>query len=392
MTEDSVRTHMPARDISNGHIELTVIQDSESFLALREEWNELCNADPHATVFLSWEWLYNWWLVYGERRHSLLLLTTRDRGDLVGLAPLYIEGRARRVFSMLRFLGSNVVCSDYLDFIVKPDRRDAAVQVMLAFLKDRPEMWDKMDLTDIPSNSGTPAALGTFFRRHPFRAVERYTACPFVDLRRPWESTFDSLASHLRKLIARKTKRLNRDHSAEFLEMDSGGDLEPHIETFLRLNDLRFAARNMVSPFRSEAFTAFHRRVLAALLPAGRAALYFLTADGQPIAGMYLLRDAARHYLYQSGFDPAWEKYSPGTLLLHHAVSTARHAGAEEFDFLRGEEQYKRDWTGKERVNSRITIYGANWRGRLARRLDCAIEGPRKTAGRCLRRVLSGPA
>jgi CelD/BcsL family acetyltransferase involved in cellulose biosynthesis len=52
---------------------------------------------------------------------------------------------------------------------------------------------------------------------------------------------------------------------------------------------------------------------------------------------------------YLGGLEPDFERYSPGTLLVGHAiehavVSDAAHA----FDFLRGREAYKRGWGATE--------------------------------------------
>jgi CelD/BcsL family acetyltransferase involved in cellulose biosynthesis len=49
------------------------------------------------------------------------------------------------------------------------------------------------------------------------------------------------------------------------------------------------------------------------------------------------------HY-YLSGFDPAYERLGPGSLLIEHAMTFARHAGQRWFDFLRGSEPYKYGW------------------------------------------------
>ena|SRR5438105_11909593 len=54
--------------------------------------------------------------------------------------------------------------------------------------------------------------------------------------------------------------------------------------------------------------------------------------------------------LYLSGFDPALARFSLGTLLVGHAIEEAVREGAEEFDFLRGQEDYKYRWGAKDRL------------------------------------------
>jgi len=358
---------------------LSVVQDVESFYDLGKEWAPLVRSADHPAIFLSWEWMYHWWMVYGEGKHRLFLLTVRSGGRLVGLAPLYIKKNLLGG-KEIRFLGSNEVCSDYLDFLLAPDHRNAALQAMLLFLAGHASSsWDKIDLADIPATSRTFPAVEDFFRSYPLRKSVRHTVCPYLDLKGGWNEVASQLASPLRNTIKRKSKSLTKKHRAEFVDLDTGEDLAENFDVFVRLNKLRMAARDIRSPFLDEDFLKFHKRAFIELHRAGMATLHFLTVDGMPIAGIYLFRDPERYYFYQAGFDPVWEKYSPGTLLLEHAALSAHAYGAKEFDFLRGEEGYKNSWTIQKRINSRLTIYSNKMMGRLFYYLEYLLDSIRLT-------------
>jgi CelD/BcsL family acetyltransferase involved in cellulose biosynthesis len=51
---------------------------------------------------------------------------------------------------------------------------------------------------------------------------------------------------------------------------------------------------------------------------------------------------------YLSGFDPQWAAFSPGVLLIAHAIEEAIREGQQEFDFLRGNEPYKYLWGAQD--------------------------------------------
>ena len=54
---------------------------------------------------------------------------------------------------------------------------------------------------------------------------------------------------------------------------------------------------------------------------------------------------AGRTIFYLSGFDPAFARYSPGKLVVAHAIEQAiTRDAARAFDFLRGAEAYKYAW------------------------------------------------
>jgi CelD/BcsL family acetyltransferase involved in cellulose biosynthesis len=77
--------------------------------------------------------------------------------------------------------------------------------------------------------------------------------------------------------------------------------------------------------------------------------MYALRLEGRTAAVFhgFAARDRTSYYL--SGFDPAFERFSPGTLVVGHAIEEAAREGAAEFDFLRGGEPYKYRWGARDR-------------------------------------------
>ena len=67
-----------------------LIDDTERFRALRQEWDELLEQSAADCLFLTWEWLYPWWTHCADGR-KLCLLAVRDGGDLIGVAPLAVS-------------------------------------------------------------------------------------------------------------------------------------------------------------------------------------------------------------------------------------------------------------------------------------------------------------
>ncbi len=56
------------------------------------------------------------------------------------------------------------------------------------------------------------------------------------------------------------------------------------------------------------------------------------------VAALYGFRFAGSELYYQSGRDPAWDRYAVGFVLLTHAVRAALEEGVSEYRFLRGGE------------------------------------------------------
>ncbi len=110
-------------------------------------------------------------------------------------------------------------------------------------------------------------------------------------------------------------------------------------------------------------FLAFHQKVFDELYNEGIAKLYFLKINNKFIAVIYLFDYNQKYYHYQSGFEPAWGKLSPGTLLFHYCIKHAHEKNIVEFDFLRGDEKYKTNWTKNKRFIAKLNIYNNIARG-----------------------------
>ncbi|MCK5267146.1 MAG: GNAT family N-acetyltransferase [Spirochaetes bacterium] len=74
-------------------------------------------------------------------------------------------------------------------------------------------------------------------------------------------------------------------------------------------------------------------------------------------------------YSYSVGFDLNWKEYRVGAILQMLMIEDAISIGLSEFDFLRGNEEYKYYWTKKDRESVDIVI----WKSKL-QRLICAWE------------------
>ena len=69
-------------------------------------------------------------------------------------------------------------------------------------------------------------------------------------------------------------------------------------------------------------------------------------------------------------------------MLTARAMQAAIAEGRAVFDFLRGDDPYKKEWTGGCRTTTETVVYRAGWRGVWLRALDtaAALRQGRSTA------------
>jgi CelD/BcsL family acetyltransferase involved in cellulose biosynthesis len=78
-----------------------------------------------------------------------------------------------------------------------------------------------------------------------------------------------------------------------------------------------------------------------------------------PIAGLLAFLDRERHSFcfYITGFDKRYATFSPGTVIVAHAIREAICNGYRVFDFLRGDEPYKFSLGAELRQTENVTIF-----------------------------------
>jgi len=335
------------------------IQDPAALAPIREDWNRLVDQSARPNVFLTWEWLEAWWAHFGagQRLHALVV---RDaRGAVVGVGPFCIE----RVGGpwparVLKFLGTKLVSSDYLDILAAPGLEREVAGAMLHALREDHGVWDLAELSDLLEDSVGLRILGEEARATRCAVgVSTGEWCPYLPLAATREEYFDSLGRS-------KRSRLKRAHKAvegigcTYTLADGPETLGPALEALFVLHAKRWAARGLSGNLHDAAVRAFHHRLAGTLGSSGSMRIYTLEREGKAAACDYVLQRGKTVYFYQTAYDPdpAWEEYKPGYTLLAHTIEDSVNRGAREFDFLRGREEYKERWTSSVRETWRLTV------------------------------------
>ncbi len=334
------------------------IEDPAAFQALREEWDELLAASLADSFFLTWEWLYAWWThLAGDRR--LFLLVARQGGRLVAIAPLSL--RARRVAGVLplrsvEFLGADRLSSDYLDVIVRRGWEAEAIPALAQYLADARLA---LELASVRRAGCAAAALSRALTQRRWRMLETPTAvCPFIDLSgHTWESYLGTLESKPRNDFLRLLKNLTKKFSVRLEPASSEPQRREFMVHLVRLHNLRWQNLGGSDALHTADLVAFHDEVSRVTLERGWLRLFVLWLDGQPVASLYGFRYGRTFYFVQTGFDPAYGRHAVGLITVGLTIKSAIAEGAEEYDFLRGDEAYKFRWAREVRHLATLEVY-----------------------------------
>jgi CelD/BcsL family acetyltransferase involved in cellulose biosynthesis len=154
-----------------------------------------------------------------------------------------------------------------------------------------------------------------------------------------WEEYLGGRSRNLRSQLGRKERALERDHGLAFRLCDDRARLGDDMTTLFRLHRARWGKRG--SGALAERRAAFHRDFAPVALERGWLRLWLAEAGGEPVAAWYGFRFGGVESYYQSGRDPAWDRWSVGLVLLAHTIREAMADGLREYRLLRGGENYK---------------------------------------------------
>lgn len=311
-----------------------LIAGASAFDALAPGWDALAARAMTATPFQSLAYQRAWWTHLQPPGATLLTAAARDdAGALLALGCFYAAG------DTLYFNGC-VEETDYLDLIAPPEHAAAGWAAVLDCLEgvERPP-WRALALCNVPAASPSRAILPDLARQRGYAFREEPAeVCPVIPLPDTFDAYLERLDSKQRREIGRK---LRRAEAAELTTTAVGpdDDLDAAVDRFLDLlQKSTFEKRDWLNDGRRALFHDVARAARAA----GTLQLLFTGIDGRAAAALFNFDYRGRIWVYNSGLDPAaFAALSPGVVLTAAAIERAIAAGRAEFDFLRGNEEYK---------------------------------------------------
>lgn len=333
-------------------MKLEVLSTRARLAAIAAEWSALAASAPMQSP----EWLAPWWDVYGGGPRRLAVLAIRDEtGDLIGLAPWYVEAsRGRRI---LRWLGDGDVCSDHATILHRAQRRNEVVGTVFEYLTGLADAWTHLFLESTDGDDPAVNALcdklrdaGVFVTCRPAPG-----SCS-IPLPGTWEEYLAGVSKNHRKRCRRWSRQWLDPGQATVTVHRETGDCALAWKTLATLHNDRRDSLGDAGAFQDAAFSRFHESATPALAGAGRLEMRLLHFAGEVVAAEYVLRDGESLYAYQSGLSAAGEAISAGNLSILALIRDAISAGYRRLDLLRGDEPYKYHWGAEHRPAATIVV------------------------------------
>lgn len=346
---------------------IAAISTIEDFNDAQARYDAVYRADEAAPIFLSHTWLRGW-LQTSPHEWMILAASPTTEAPPVAYLPLsrMPSPSAARPDRVVTVRMGGWPASDYTGMISEPPHADAAARALMSHLS-REIIWDTCELHDLADERLIRAAA-IEFGEGIRESARRETPCPRVGIPADWDTFLqEKLGYSSRGTLRRRIKRLERREDYRVADV-TPDTVDAITGVAFRLWQARFPDDVSLSD------QPRYRALFETMVAEDRLWARAMYVDDQPIAGAVGFfddeRSAFRYYL--TGYDNAWHKMAPGRVMLAYAIQAAMARGLTVFDFLRGDEAYKRDFGAEDVMTESVTFRRVGIRTTLRLRIAAA--------------------
>jgi hypothetical protein len=336
-----------------------IIDNFETFTQFRDNWEAVYNADPEAQFFLSWTWIHNWfdgldvqWIILAAKPHA-------NSSSYVAFFPLQLRTELSRngvFFNELRMGGG--YGSSYTGLICTLKMQDSAIPALGRRLQEL--NWTNFHLENIrisderlrlflSSFSDTLFTCGKVARFDEGDGINN-DIYPYVKLPADFETFLqNNLGPHTRR-NARLSMRIV-DNPSEFrITHATEESIERDVAALLRLWEIKWGPKKSERELRATLNN--HRKMFIRCFRADSLLLLVLWRGETPIGAVANYIDRKNRSLLSStcARDLTVKNPSPVFTLHLYGIRWAIRNSFTIYDFLRGNEAYKYQYTCEERI------------------------------------------
>ena len=330
------------------------------------DWNRCVDLAYDANPFLSLDWHLLWLQHFADESVQICYTVVRDAGTAIAFFPVIVRkekfhGLYLKTLSFSENLYSPIACP----IIDEPVR----VRCLQYFVERvLPEMeWQLFRAPRLPEDYFSVPEMVGALNQVGYRAwlekgegnwIWNNPTVESVDS----ASYFAGLKFNIRSDVRRFSKKLSEIGRLELCVV-SENLTDSHVD------DYRSVYVQSWKPAELDA--SFHPALIRLAAQRGWLRLGFLRINGEPIATQLWLFRQNRGYVVKTAYVEEWSRFSPGTLLTWRMVEHLMNEdGMKCFDFLRGDDTYKKYWTNQRRVRKSMVVLRRDVVGTLLWFLD----------------------
>jgi CelD/BcsL family acetyltransferase involved in cellulose biosynthesis len=353
MTEAGLQV-AAAKTSDSSLVSFQLLTDLREIEEITPEWEALLQLSICNRAFGSPAWFIAAYQAQPET--PLHVVVARRNGILAGVFPLVVNTPVLNtlvVNTKTCLAEFATVWNDYNDMITATGDTEVMCG-LLHYALTQSTACDKLALQRLRYDSNCFRALRSVFSESHLEKcfLEEPTQYTYVPLSSSYQEYLGSLKSKFRKNLLSLKRKAQATISVRELHPSSfSPELLP--ETFLSVHLARFGTR---TSFADAIDQAFVRYLLPRLFSNGSLRVFALFQKESIVALALCMVGPDSLCLWNGGFLPEMEPWSPGALLIDAGLHSACDSGLAEYDFIRGTEAYKKKWASNFRVVGSIEL------------------------------------
>jgi CelD/BcsL family acetyltransferase involved in cellulose biosynthesis len=378
--------------LAKSRVTIETVTTLDGVEALRPCYEHLHHVTGNILPFALHEWHLAWCRHFlncnpGIHDEPLFYVLRDSAGACVAILPFILS---RRRVGPLRIVSLNLLGADPGITEISAPLIDPGYEHLIAHaVRDQLAKvggWDWIHWTGISDAFAAALAAAGSLQWQP--ALSDYV----LDMTPTWEEFRLRLKRNIRESLRHCYNSLKRDnHCFELRVIEDAPELRRALDRFFALHSMRANLKTAVlhpNRFASRVSREFLYEVCERLAQRGAVRLFQLIADSQIVAMRigFVVGDSL--YLYYSGFDPAWSRYSVMTTTVAEAIKYAIAHGLKTVNLSPNLDVSKSRWSPR-RVDYK-SVYEEGWRlrSRLARRVYIKAKSGEGAQSRLLQMLI----
>lgn len=334
-------------------MQIQVIRTVEGFRELESAWNEMVRGGRFQAPFFSWTWYDAWWKHFGDAAELFVVAGRDPQGRLQLVAPLMKQRRSLRglPISEIRFLANSISPQNSI-LVGNGCSGPEALHVVLECLAEHRGEWDMTTLQNVPETMPYLAEIDDSAALVGFRT-----------LREPgWKSAYvtvegqfadylaTSLGKHRRRGILQKVRQLSQQPGYCVSDFRRQEEMSLALDRAFAVSRSSWKVSLGTDMAGEESRRLFYEDITQRLSQLGQVRIWISCLDQMPLAVQYQLVSADAMYLVTNDFNHAYQRQSPGTVLLCQVLERLyEEKCVSRFQFSGDLYDYKSQWaTGIE--------------------------------------------
>jgi CelD/BcsL family acetyltransferase involved in cellulose biosynthesis len=353
------------------------INDLEKLAEYRMLWNSLFQSTPHASFFLTFDWLEAYWRHLGGGQ-KLKVLIAYAAGEPLGILPLCVRTEQYRLTRARVLTYPLDDCGTWYGPIgPNPAATLMAAMQHIRRIRRGGRDWDMIELRWVADERMQGGRTARALRVAGLLSEKsEYQTTSVIDLPQSWENFVTAKSRSLRYQFRRQLRHAFDELGAEYVRHRPAplrdGDGDPRWDLYAMCETTAAASWQSEvvngNTLSHDRVRAFYRAAHAAAARLGMVDVNVLLFDGRPAAFVYGYHCDGRLFTMRTGYDPAFGEHGFGSALLLRSIQDSIARGDTLIDFGQGEREHKRRLRTRTEPTYRLTYTPlSSWRSQTVR-------------------------